>query len=146
MRGDRYIVNVEGAIAHDNRYLMIVRSQHVAHAPGTLTMPGGKVEGVGDTPNVLEETLHREIMEEVGVRVHDRFYYLESRSFVADTGTVVVDVVFLCAYRDGEPGVAAPAEVAEVLWMTADEVLAHPRAQPWTRQSIRLAEARRTAI
>ena len=39
-----YIVNVEGAIVRDGRFLMAVRSEQEAHAPGTLALVGGKVD------------------------------------------------------------------------------------------------------
>jgi 8-oxo-dGTP pyrophosphatase MutT (NUDIX family) len=142
-----YVVNVEGAVvrSEDGRYLMVVRGEQESHAAGALTFPGGKVEGAGSADDVLEETLRREIMEEVAVEVHDDMVYLESKAFVADDGEPVVDVVFLCRYRSGEPGVGDPGEVAAVRWMTAEEILAHPETPPWTRQSIELAERRRVA-
>ncbi len=142
MRAERYIVNVEGAVVRDGRYLMIVRSEQVAHAPGILALPGGKVEGVGNSEDVLEATLRREITEEVGVEIHGELEYVESKSFVADDGDIVVDVVFLCRYKSGAATVVAPAEIAEVRWMTAAEVAEHPRAPAWTRRSVALAEAR----
>jgi len=51
--------------------------------------------------DVLEITIRREIMEEVGVEVHDDVNYVESHSFVAD-GEPYVDIVFLCRHKDGE--------------------------------------------
>ena len=56
-----YIVNVEGAVVKDGRYLMIVRGEQESHAPGALTFPGGKVEDAESVDNVLEETIRREI-------------------------------------------------------------------------------------
>jgi 8-oxo-dGTP diphosphatase len=142
-----YIVNVEGAVvrSEDGRYLMVVRGEQESHGAGALTFPGGKVEDAGSADDVLEETLRREIREEVEVEVHDDVVYLESKAFVADDGEPVVDVVFLCRYRSGEPAVGDPGEVAAVRWMTAEEILAHPEIPPWTRQSIELAEQKRIA-
>ena len=140
-----YIVNVEGVIVKQGRYLMVVRGEQESHAPGVLTFPGGKVEGAGNADDVLEETLRREIREEVGIEVHDDMAYLESKAFVAADGEPVVDVVFLCRYRSGEPTVGDPGEVAAVRWMTAEEILAYPKTPPWTRQSIELAERKRIA-
>ena len=122
---------------------MVVRGERESHAPGVLTFPGGKVENARDVDNVLEETLRREIREEVGVGVHDDMVYVESKAFVADDDEPVVDVVFLCRYRSGEPAIGDPGEVAAVRWMTAGEVLAHPQTPPWTRRSIELAEKKR---
>jgi 8-oxo-dGTP diphosphatase len=135
---DRYIVNVEGAIVKDGRYLMVVRGEE-EYAPGGLSFPGGKVEGAGTDGEVLEETLRREIAEEVGLTVHDEMAYLRSSAFVAE-GEPVVDVVFLCRWKSGRAVAADPAEVAAVHWMTAAEVIAHPETPPWTRLSLELAE------
>ena len=142
-----YIVNVEGAIMRpeDGRYLMIVRGEEESHAAGLLTFPGGKVENAGNADDILEETLRREIQEEAGIEVDEDMVYVESKSFVADDGEPVVDVVFLCRYRYGEPIIGDPGEVAALRWMTPEEILEHPKTPPWTRQSIELAEKRRIA-
>jgi len=140
-----YVVNVEGVIVKDGRYLMIVRGERESHAPGALTFPGGKVEGSENVDNVLEETIRREIREEVGIEIHDEVVYVESKAFVADDGEPVVDIVFLCRHRSGEPVVGDPGEVAAIDWMTLDEILEHPKTFPWTRQSILLAEEKRVA-
>lgn len=141
MLADRYIVNVEGAIVKDGCYLMIVRGEE-EYAPGGLALPGGKVEGAGNRDDILEETLRREIAEEVGLEVHDEMDYVRSSAFVAD-GDPVVDIVFLCRYKAGTAVAADPGEVATVHWMTAGEAITHPETPPWTRQSLKLAESKR---
>jgi 8-oxo-dGTP pyrophosphatase MutT (NUDIX family) len=83
MIADTYIVNVEGAIVRDGRYLMVVRGEE-EYAPGGLSFPGGKVEGQGSSEDVLEETLRREIAEEVGLEVETDMAYLRSSAFVAE--------------------------------------------------------------
>ncbi len=139
-----YIVNIEGIVVRpaDGRYLMVVRGAGESYMSGALSFPGGKVEGVKNEDNVLEETLRREIREETGVEVADEMVYVESHSFVAE-GDPVVDVVFLCRYQSGEATAADPDEVAAVRWMTAQEILDRPQTPPWTRQSIELAEKKR---
>jgi 8-oxo-dGTP pyrophosphatase MutT (NUDIX family) len=143
MLADQYIVNVEGAIVKDGRYLMVVRGEE-EYAPGGLNFPGGKVEGTGSTDDVLEETLGREIAEEVGLEVHDEMAYVRSSAFLAE-GDPVVDVVFLCRYKAGTAVAADPGEVAAVRWMTAAEAIVHPETPPWTRLSLELAEQIRQA-
>ena len=138
-----YVVNVEAAIVRDDCYLLITRGANESHAPGMLSLPGGKVEQAGATVGILEATLRREIDEEVGVEVEDLPAYLESTAFVADDGEAVINVVFLCRYRAGDARPAAAEEVAQVAWMTAAEALADPRTPPWTRRSVELAERRR---
>lgn len=143
---DRYIVNVETAILKGDRYLMIVRGDGESHAPGTLGMPGGKVEGTDVIANVLEETARREIQEEVAIEVEDDLVYIESKFFVTDDGDPVIDIIFLCRSRSGKPAIVDRAEVAELAWMTAREVLAHKKTPPWTRSSIELTERRRVEL
>jgi 8-oxo-dGTP diphosphatase len=143
MIADRYIVNVEGAIVKDGRYLMVVRGAE-EYAPGGLNFPGGKVEGCTAADDVLEETLRREIGEEVALVIHDEMAYVRSTAFVAE-GEPVVDVVFLCRWKSGRAVAADPAEVAAVRWMTVAEVFAHPETPPWTRLSLELAEKVRLA-
>jgi len=138
MVAESYIVNVEGAIVKDGCYLMVVRGEE-EYAPGGLNFPGGKVEGVANADDVLEETLRREISEEVGLEVHAEMAYLRSSAFVAE-GDPVVDVVFLCRWKSGEAHAADPAEVAAVRWMTLAEAIAHPETPPWTRLALELAE------
>jgi 8-oxo-dGTP pyrophosphatase MutT (NUDIX family) len=145
MIADRYVVNVEGLVLREGRYLLGLRGPGEDHAPGTLAPPGGKVEPAGSADDVLENTLRREIREEVGVEVHDEMVYLESKSFVADDGEPVVDVVFLCRYQSGTAAALDPAEVEAVRWMTAAEAQADPRVPPWTRHSLALAERVRRA-
>jgi len=127
----KYTVNVEGAIVKDGRYLMVVRGEE-EYAPGGLNFPGGKVEGTDNLDDILEETLRREIAEEVGLEVQDEMVYVRSSAFLAE-GDPVVDVVFLCHYKVG----------TAVRWMTASEAIAHPETPPWTRLSLELAERKR---
>lgn len=41
---ERYLVKVEGFVVRGGRYLMTVRSEQVAHAPGALGPPSGSLE------------------------------------------------------------------------------------------------------
>ncbi len=141
-----YIVNVEGAILQDGKYLTIIRGLEETHAPGILALPGGKVENAGNSERALEETLHREIAEEVGIQVWDGMAYVESSAFIADDGDPVIDIVFLCRYQSGTPHTASPAEVADVRWMTLQQILAHPKTSPWTRRSVEAAERKRIEL
>ena len=138
-----FIVNVEGVVRRGTRYLLTVRSETEPHAPGTLALPGGKLEATDPQTASLEATLTRELLEETGVRAED-FRYLESKWFLTDDGEPVADIVFLCDYEGGEPIIGDPDEIAEVLWLTAAEVMAHPKAPPWTRATIEKAEQQRS--
>jgi ADP-ribose pyrophosphatase YjhB (NUDIX family) len=141
-----YIVNVEGAIFHEGRYLLIVRGAEETHAAGDLALVGGKVEGTDALASPLEKTLRREILEETGVEVEEEMIYLNSSRFTTEESDVVIDIVFLCRYQSGTPTIFDPGEVAEIVWLTTDEVMQHPKAQPWTHDYIHKAERARTAL
>ena len=109
-----FVVNVEGAVEKEGRYLMIVRGADVAHAPGALSFPGGKVD----------------------------MRYVESRRFDTDDGKQVLSVTFRCRYRSGAPS-ADPAAVQAVRWMTPEQILrdAPPWFRP--EKMRRIEDARR---
>jgi NADH pyrophosphatase NudC (nudix superfamily) len=134
-----FVVNVEGAIYRDGKWLIIQRGFKEAHAAGALSLVGGKVENEGNQSDILERTLQREIFEEVGIEVSNSMHYVHSTSFVASDGEPVINVVFLCSYLAGEACRKSPDEVEDVLWLTTDEILEHPKAPAWTKDSIRRA-------
>jgi 8-oxo-dGTP pyrophosphatase MutT (NUDIX family) len=137
-----FVVNVEGAIERDGRYLMIVRGLEESHAPGALSFPGGKVEPTDEPENALESTLLREISEEVGVEIRKKMTYVESRLFDMDDGSKVLNVLFLCHIEAGTPFVGSE-EVQSVRWMTPEEILRD--RPPWFKDSTMqgVEEARR---
>ena len=114
MAAIRTVVNVEGAIVQDGRFLMIIRGAEEAHAAGTLGLPGGKFDSAGPTEMVLEATLDREVQEEVGITIHDDMEYVHSTFFVSDDGEPVVNVAFLCRYHSGIPTIIDHGEVADL--------------------------------
>jgi 8-oxo-dGTP diphosphatase len=124
------IVNVEAAIFHEDKWLMIVRSLTDSHAPGRISLPGGKVEEARDKNqvfNVLENTLKQEIQEEVGVTIEEKMEYLVSTTFISDNGNPVVNIAFLCKYIAGTPKITHKNEVADIQWMTFDEIMKNPK-------------------
>jgi ADP-ribose pyrophosphatase YjhB (NUDIX family) len=143
MNDSLYIVNIEGAIVRDGRYLMIVRGPEETYAVGDLSLVGGKVEGLDETADILEETLRREIREEVGLEVTGLVYVCSSRFGMGES---VVDIVFLCRSPAGDYIITDPGEVASAAWMTAQEIYSHPHAQPWTHRYIEKAEKLRLQL
>jgi 8-oxo-dGTP pyrophosphatase MutT (NUDIX family) len=137
----RHIVNVEGVIVRGDRYLLVTRGAGESVGAGTISLVGGKVEDPGSTPDILEQTLRREVQEEVGLTVQHSAY-VQSTAFIApDDGSTVVDVVFLCTVAAGDPHIADPDEVAALHWLTLAEALTHPAVMVWTRNSLQRAAA-----
>lgn len=136
-----FIVNVEGAIRKNDKWLIIERSKKEEHAGGLLSLVGGKVEIEGNSANILERTVKREIFEEVGVKVKDRLIYVHSTSFVTDKGENVIDIVFLCEHETGEAFPKSHDEVEQVLWLTTEEIVSHPKAPSYLKESIKQSES-----
>lgn len=134
-----FIVNVEGAIYKNEKWLLIRRSEKEEHAGGLLSLVGGKVEKEGTSTDILEKTLKREITEEVGIEVSN-LRYVNSSSFVTDSGLNVVDIVFLCDHESGEPFAKSPDEVDDVIWMTTQQILNNSNLPVYLKENIKLAE------
>jgi 8-oxo-dGTP pyrophosphatase MutT (NUDIX family) len=134
-----FIVNVEAAICQGDQWLMITRSTKEEHAGGTLSLVGGKVDLEDQGLEILERTVKREVLEEVGVEIADAVTFVYSSSFVTGDGRSVINMVFLCDYVSGTAHSKSPDEVEDVHWLTFDEVMNHPKAPPWTQESLRRA-------
>lgn len=136
-----FYVNVEGAVYKEDKWLIIGRSEKEEHAGGLLALVGGTVEKEGNSTDILERTLRRELLEEVGVEVKDTIRYVRSTSFTLENGSEVIDIVFLCEYDKGEPYAKSPDEVDAVYWMGIDDILNHPKSPIWLKDSVREADA-----
>lgn len=136
-----FVVNVEGAIRRNGKWLLILRSEKEEHAGGTLSLVGGKCELEGFSSDILERTLKREIFEEVGCEVTG-LTYVNSSSFVTDSGINVIDIVFLCQHQSNEPYPKSSDEVDKVIWQSTSEILANPKAPEYLKHNIQQAESR----
>jgi ADP-ribose pyrophosphatase YjhB (NUDIX family) len=130
-----FIVNVEAVAWRDGTFLMIERGEEEEYGAGWLSFPGGKVDWNGEEADVLELTARRELQEEVGLDVPGPWHFAESKAFGADENPVV-DVVMIARSTTGEPFINSPGEVANIAWMTADQIRNDARTQPWTLASI----------
>ncbi len=139
MKDDFYVVNVEAAIYKEDKWLIIKRGEGEDHAAGTLSFVGGKVEGDENKGDILEETLKREVREEIGIEI-EIVTYIESHLFKTDDDSSVVDIVFLCKYLSGEPTVSDKGEVAEFNWVRIEEALSNPKTPDWIKDSLKLAD------
>ncbi len=135
-----YIVNVEAAIYKRTeaglKWLVIKRSDREEHAPGIISLVGGKVETEEADNDVLEKTVRREVEEEVGVRMEGRLEYLESTSFWIKEGYLVIDIIFLAEFRSGPARVCDTDEVAEVYWLNREEIAAHEKAPDYLLNTV----------
>ncbi len=141
-----YIINVEAAIYNKDKWLVIKRSEKEENSPGEIAFVGGKVEGFGFSEDVLEKNLKREIMEEVGVEIEENMHYVNSSSFVTEKGECVVDIVFLCKFKSGNPYCRGIDEVEEVYWILREEIFKISNLTPWFRKNIEMADNLRRKI
>ncbi|MFE7061989.1 NUDIX hydrolase [Sutcliffiella sp. NPDC057660] len=134
-----FVVNVEGAIHRNGKWLLILRSEKEEYAGGTLSLVGGKCELEGYSSDILERTLIREIFEEVGCEVTG-LKYVNSSSFVTDSGMNVIDIVFLCHHKSGEPFSKSSEEVDDIIWMTTSEIQGNTELPGYLKNNIKQAE------
>lgn len=116
-----YVVNVQGIVVRGGELLLAERSADEEHAAGELAFPGGKVETPPGETDVLEQTVRRELREEVGVEVGD-VEFLDSQTFELDSRSTCLNVLTRCEYEGGEARVNDPKEVAAVHWFTPEEL------------------------
>lgn len=145
MSDKRYIINVQGAIYHGDKFLLTKRSQAEDYMPGIMSLPGGTIEPEDEAADdVILATLRREIREEVNLEV-DECQLIMTGYFEAD-GAPVLNMVYLCRYASGEATALDPDEVESVFWISANEAIQRPGCMEWTRLYLQKAEALRTKV
>lgn len=108
-----YVIEVAaGIIYREGRYL-IARRKPGVHLGGYWEFPGGKREE-GES---LEECLHRELFEELSIRVDVPIPYRVIRHAYPER-TVELHF-FRCAIEQGE---AAPVDCEEIKWVLPEEL------------------------
>ncbi|WP_404407932.1 NUDIX domain-containing protein [Jeotgalibacillus malaysiensis] len=140
-----FIVNVEAAIYKDNRWLMIRRSEKEEHAGGGLAFVGGQVDQEGFSYDILERSLEREVFEEIGIKV-EVGEYMNSSSFVTDSGKHVVDIVFLCRYVSGEAYAKSKDEVDDIYWYTQEELHGQRELPDFLKRNLEMAFVKAAAV
>ena len=103
-----------GIIAHEGRYL-IARRREGVHLGGLWEFPGGKRE----TGETLEECLHRELQEELNIRIGIPTPFQVVRHEYPEK---IVELHFFCCRI--ETGVAIALDCAEFRWVYPHEMAA----------------------
>jgi ADP-ribose pyrophosphatase YjhB (NUDIX family) len=114
-----HVVLVTAFILKKNKILLAKRSKNDLQAGGLWSMPGGKVDlEVGKS--VIENTLKKEIKEEVGIEIKDEIFYLGSNAFTRVSGHNVIELIYLAYWKSGK---AKPLEdQEEVKWLSLDQL------------------------
>jgi 8-oxo-dGTP pyrophosphatase MutT (NUDIX family) len=135
---DKLFYVVASAVVYrptDGRCLILKRDSREKVHPGKYGVCGGKLEWkdlditrptrisgqVISFDDPVEDLLKREIKEEAGIEVHDRFFYISSLAFVRPDDTPVVLLRFAAEYKSGEVKVEK-GSFTDSAWVNGDEV------------------------
>ncbi len=121
-------VAVTGIIIKDGKYLIVQRNKNKKAWPLMWTVPGGGME-VDDYMQTektnsdcwyfaVENTLKREIKEEVGLDIEKEKYLLDL-AFIRPDGIPVVVLSFSCDWKAGE--VQLNKENIDYKWVSSEE-------------------------
>jgi len=116
-------------IQKNGKYLIVKRSPNKKVMPGKWTVPGGGLEVTDyiSSPKTtadawyfaVENSLKREIKEEVGLEV-EKINYLLSLAFIRPDNVPVITLSYFCNYKEGE--VKLNEENVDYKWVTTEEV------------------------
>ena len=122
-------VAITAIVIKDGKYLIVRRSRQKKRFPGMWTVPGGRLEPKDylefpkDTEhywyNVLEQTLKRELSEEVGITVAN-VSYVTSLARVHEDGAPSLVISCMADYVSGDIRLQE-GETDDFAWVTLHE-------------------------
>ena len=133
------------AVVVERERFLVIRRGPMVRAPNLLCFAGGTIES-GETP---EQAIVRELREELDLVATPIEHIWQSRTA---WGTLLE---WILVERDPSSSPRAnPAEVAEWMWMSAEELLNHPDLLPsvpdffaaWARGTLRLPDRAGAAL
>lgn len=130
-----FIVLVKCWIEKEGKFLIARRADSEVHAAGTWSLPGGKVDR-GDTDNILQVTLAKEVKEEVGLEIDHRIHLIMNNSFTRSDGAKVVNLTFIANYKSGEA--EALDQTAEVAWLSLNELKARTDFEDFMKREVEM--------
>ena len=129
----------KGVIFKEGKILLIVKSNSEKMNPNTVDIPGGRLD-FGEMP---EESLKREIIEEVGLDV-EILGILRCWSFIKkEKNFQLVGVTFLCNYRSGN--VALSDEHTSFLWVEPREIIEGDYSS-WLKDEVKSALRKQKSV
>jgi 8-oxo-dGTP diphosphatase len=131
-----HIVAVKAWVKKGDKYLLARRGMNEVHMPGIWSIPGGKVDECGETVNTLQDTIKREVQEEVGIEITEEIDLVFNNTFKRSDGASVVGLTFLCHWKSGE---ATPLEdTSEIGWFTLNELLGMEEVEDFLKREIKM--------
>ena len=130
-----FVANVVVYRPSDGRCLILKRDEREIAHPGKYAVTGGKLEwenldiehpdringDILDYENAVEKLLQREVREEAGIEIEDKFHYINSVAFIRPDEVPVVLVKFAARYKSGDVVVEQGA-FTDHAWVNAEEV------------------------
>lgn len=131
MKGKKHIVHISAMIIREDKKFLIIKRlpTEVAH-PDTWTFPGGKAE---EEEKVLD-VLKREVKEEAGLDIEDRYDFLWDYAFRRPDGHTVKGFCFRVWPKPGEVKLESGRQA--YAWITLDELDRYEFA-PGAKEKIR---------
>lgn len=111
----QFFVALKGAVFFENRFLIVKRASKARGEYGFWEFPGGRME-FGEAP---EETLTRELEEEVGLKV-EIIKPVDTWSFLRDENTQIVGITYLCKADCNE--IILSEEHDDFAWVTMEDL------------------------
>lgn len=116
-----YSVVVNSVIVNkESKVLIAQRSHEESHEGGKWSIPGGKVESMGEEHDVLLKNIKKEILEEVGIEIFDDIALVHDNTFTRSNGDDVLALVFLCKHKSGK--VKPLEDTVDVKWISKNEL------------------------
>lgn len=97
-----------------------------AHGAGSWSIPGGWME-FGES---FEDTAHREIAEEVGIKISNLRFGAVTNNVFKDEKVHSITIWMLSDYKSGEPQILEPDKCKNIGWYDF-ESLPRPLFLPW---------------
>ena len=102
----------------NNEFLMLLRSENCKNEAGKWMIPGGAV----DFNEKLEDTVKREIKEELGIDIEVIKLIAAVNHILPEEGQHWVAPTFKCKIVSGEPKILEPHKHAEMKWFSLDNL------------------------
>ncbi|PIT91296.1 hypothetical protein COU17_01145 [Candidatus Kaiserbacteria bacterium CG10_big_fil_rev_8_21_14_0_10_49_17] len=122
-------VAITAIVVRDGKYLITRRAKSKKRFPNMWVVPGGRLETSDYTSlpkdtehywyNVLEKTLRREILEEVGLEI-ENIEYITSLARVHEDGAPSLVISCIADYVGGDV-LLQEGETEEARWITLEE-------------------------
>lgn len=130
-----FVANVIIYREDDGRCLILKRHQREKAHPGKYAVPGGKLEWknlpienptringeILDYENSVEELLKREVLEEAGIEIGNKFKYINSVAFIRADEIPVILVKFAAKYKSGSV-VLEEGAFTDYAWVDSKEI------------------------